>query len=77
VDGRAFDLLSLNQVADLLHCSKAHVSKVCAGKVPDCSPIPSIRLGRRLLVRRSSLLEWIAANETGKIAERQQRLAER
>ena len=63
----SFDLLTLKQVADLLHCSKAHVSKAVAGKVQDCPAIPAIRLGRRMLVRRSSLLEWIAANETGKI----------
>lgn len=63
-----FDLLTLGQVADVLHCSKAHVSKVVAGKIPDCPVIPAVPVGRRKLVRRSSLYEWIVANEAGKIA---------
>jgi excisionase family DNA binding protein len=58
-----FDLLTLCEVAELLHCSKAHVSKVVAGRVPGCAPIPSVRLGRRKLVRRASLLTWIEHNE--------------
>jgi excisionase family DNA binding protein len=62
-DPTAFDLLSLKEVASLLKISKAHVSAAVAGRVAGCSAIPSVRLGRRPLVRRSSLLAWIAANE--------------
>jgi hypothetical protein len=58
-----FDLLTLREVAAALHCSKAHVSNVIAGHVPGCSPIPAVHLGRRMLVRRESLLTWIARNE--------------
>jgi excisionase family DNA binding protein len=58
-----FDLLTLKQVAELLHCSKAHVCKAVAGRVPGCPPIPAVSLGRRKLVRRSSLLSWIEQNE--------------
>jgi hypothetical protein len=58
-----FDLLSLSQVADLLHVSKAHVCKAVAGRVHGCPPIPAVSLGRRKLVRRQSLLAWIGANE--------------
>jgi hypothetical protein len=58
-----FDLLTMVQVAELLHCSKAHVCNVIAGRVPGCAPIPSVHLGRRMLVRRESLLLWIAHNE--------------
>jgi hypothetical protein len=58
-----FDLLTLAEVAKLLHCSKAHVSKAVAGQVPDCPPIPAVSLGRRKLVRRASLLSWIEHNE--------------
>jgi excisionase family DNA binding protein len=58
-----FDLLTLHEVAGLLHCSKAHVSNVIAGRVPGCAPIPAVHLGRRMLVRRESLLTWIERSE--------------
>lgn len=59
-----FDLLTLSEVADLLHCSKAHVSNAVSGRLPGCPPIPAVSLGRRKLVRRASLLSWIERNET-------------
>jgi excisionase family DNA binding protein len=58
-----FDLLTLTDVAKLLRCSKAHVSNVVAGRVRNCVPIPVVRLGRRRLVRRSTLLHWIEEND--------------
>jgi excisionase family DNA binding protein len=58
-----FDLLTLAEVAQMLHCSKAHVSNVVAGRVRECSPMPALRLGRRRLVRRASLEAWIAEND--------------
>jgi excisionase family DNA binding protein len=58
-----FGLLTLPEVAALLHCSKAHISNVIAGRVPGCPPIPAVRLGRRRLVRRESLVAWIERNE--------------
>ena len=58
-----FDLLTLSEVAELLHCSKTHVCRAVAGRVAGCPAIPAVSLGRRKLVRRSSLLAWIAANE--------------
>jgi hypothetical protein len=58
-----FGLLSLAAVAELLHCSKAHVSNVIAGRVAGCPPIPAVCLGRRKLVRRESLIAWIEHNE--------------
>jgi hypothetical protein len=58
-----FGLLTLTAVAKLLHCSKAHVSNVIAGRVPGCAPIPALCLGRRKLVRRETLAAWVACNE--------------
>jgi excisionase family DNA binding protein len=58
-----FDLLTLTEVAKLLQCSKAHVGKAVAGRIPGCPPIPAVCLGRRRLVRRGSLLAWIERNE--------------
>jgi len=43
-----FDLLTLSEVAELLHCSKAHVSKAVAGLL-GCPAIPAVSLGRRKL----------------------------
>lgn len=63
-----FGLLTLAEVAALLHCSKAHVSNVIAGRVPGCLPIPAVRLGRRTLVRRESLVLWIERNEHAAIS---------
>ena len=54
-----FDLLTLAEVAKLLHCSKAHVSNAVAGRLRGCPPMPALSLGRRKLVRRDSLLLWI------------------
>ncbi len=58
-----FGLLTLAAVAKLLHCSKAHVSNVIAGRVPGCLPIPAVHLGRRTLVRRETLAAWVERNE--------------
>jgi hypothetical protein len=58
-----FDLLTMADVAALMHCSRAHICKAVAGRVPGCAAIPSVSLGRRKLVRRQSLLAWIEANE--------------
>jgi hypothetical protein len=58
-----FGLLNLAAVAKLLHCSKAHVSNVIAGRVRGCLPLPALRLGRRTLVRHETLAAWIADNE--------------
>jgi excisionase family DNA binding protein len=59
----SFDLLTLADAAELLHCSKAHVCKAVNGRVSGCAPIPSVSLGRRRLIRRESLREWLEANE--------------
>jgi len=58
-----YGLLTLDDVAAILHCSKAHIANVVAGRVPGCPAIPAVRLGRRRLVRRASLEAWIAAND--------------
>ncbi len=58
-----FGLLTLADVAGLLHCSKAHICNIVSGRVRGCPPIPSVSLGRRKLVRREALLSWIVNNE--------------
>lgn len=56
-------ILTLAEVARELRCSKAHVCNVINGKVHGTPPLPTVALGRRKLVRRASLDEWIRANE--------------
>jgi hypothetical protein len=56
-------LLTMADVAELLHCSKAHVCKAVSGRVRGCPPIPAVSLGRRKLVRKETLLMWIERNE--------------
>jgi excisionase family DNA binding protein len=57
------EILTLSEVAFRLRCSKAHVSKAINGRLRDLPPLPAIRMGRRRLVRRSSLERWLASNE--------------
>lgn len=52
-------ILTLNEAAKLLRCSKAHLSNVLNGKVPTVPPLLCVRIGRRKLVRRDSLLKWV------------------
>jgi excisionase family DNA binding protein len=56
-------ILTVTEVASALRCSKAHVHNLINGKVHGTSPLPSLRLGRRRIVRRESLLDWIERNE--------------
>jgi len=56
-------VLTITDVAADLRCSKAHVARVILGRVPGVSPLPAISIGRRKLVRRSTLEEWKRANE--------------
>jgi excisionase family DNA binding protein len=58
------ELLTLAEVAQELRCSKAHVSKIVAGRIADLAPLPALRLGRRRLVRRSTLEAWQASQES-------------
>lgn len=56
-------LLTVIEVARELRCSKAHVHNLINGRVSGVKPLPAIPLGRRRIVRRESLNEWIATNE--------------
>ena len=62
------DLLTTDEVARELRCSKAHVSKAIAGKLPNVTPLPVISMGRRKLVRRSALFKWIEENERNAVS---------
>ena len=57
------DVLTVPEVAEELRCSKAHVHNLINGKVSGARPLPSLRLGRRRLVRRTSFEAWLVTNE--------------
>ena len=53
------ELLTLNEAALMLRCSKAHLSNVLNGKVSSLPPLPHVSLGRRKLIRKAALDEWV------------------
>jgi len=57
------EMLTVNEVAEVLRCSKSHVCKIINGQVAGTPRLPAVGLGRRKLVRRSTLLQWLADNE--------------
>lgn len=60
----ADEILTAEEVAAELRCSKAHVYNVIAGKVAGVSSLPAIPMGRRKLIRRAALDQWKRTNET-------------
>ena len=53
--------MTLKQAAAYLQISKAHLSNVINGKVPDVPPLRSFRVGRRVLIKREWVDEWMEA----------------
>jgi len=52
-------MLTLREAADVVRCSKAHLSNVIGGKIPGLPAPPVIRIGRRLLIRHDALIAWL------------------
>ncbi len=63
---RSDEVLNVDEIAAELRCSKAHVYNAINGKVSGVSALPAIHMGRRALVRRSSLELWKQENESGR-----------
>ena len=64
--GRSTDpneILDLKGAAKVLGVSKAHLSKMLSGLIPGLPPIPHVRAGRSVRVRRGTLLEWFRQAE--------------
>ena len=57
------DILTINEIARVLRCSKAHVANVMQGKVRGLPRLMHLPLGRRKVVRRAWLQEWMEANK--------------
>jgi predicted DNA-binding transcriptional regulator AlpA len=61
------EMLTAREVANELRCSKAQVYKLMNGEVRERTVLPHIALGRKKVVRRSSLEAWKQLNEIGAI----------
>lgn len=62
-------MLTLQEAALVMRCSKAHVQNVIRGRVTNVPALPCIRVGRRVLIRREALDRWLIAIETPAPAE--------
>jgi hypothetical protein len=61
-------ILTINQVAEILQCSKAHVSNALNGNVANVPALPHFSLDRRKLVRREWLEAWLEEYKSGVVA---------
>lgn len=60
-------ILTAEEIASELRCSKAQVYRLMNGQVEGVSPIPTLPLGRKKVVMRSSFEEWKRANERHRV----------
>lgn len=58
------DVLTIPEVAAILRCSRNHVSNAMNGRVPGLSTLPHFVMGRRKLVRREWLSEWLQSHRS-------------
>ena len=65
-------VLTLDETAAFLRCSKSHASKLARGTVRGVPALPVVRLGRRIIVRRDALLDWLCQQSTGSVVEKEQ-----
>ena len=60
-------VMTLTQAAAYLRVSKAHLSNVINGKVPGVPPVRSFRMGRRILIKREWVDEWMESANLGAV----------
>ena len=65
---REHEVLTIAELAGALRCSKAHACKILNGQVKGLPALPHLALGRRKLIRRTSLAAWMARVEVGNTA---------
>jgi len=57
------DNLTIKDVAKLLRCSRTHVQNALRGKVPGMPILAHLPMGRRKIVRRRWLNQWVDSNK--------------
>jgi excisionase family DNA binding protein len=60
-------VLTLDETARFLRCSRATASNLARGRIKGVKPLPVVRLGRRVLVRRDALLDWLSVQNQGSV----------
>jgi len=58
-------VMTLKQAAAYLQISKAHLSNVINGKVPGVQPVRFFRMGRRILIKREWVEQWLETANLG------------
>jgi MarR-like DNA-binding transcriptional regulator SgrR of sgrS sRNA len=58
------NILTIKEVADILRCSKTHAQNVIEAKVHGLPKLTHLSLGRRKVVRKEWLYQWMEANKT-------------
>jgi len=61
------NILTAKEIADELRCSKAQVYRLMNGAVDGLTPLPTLALGRKKVVMRSSFEAWKLANEQNSV----------
>jgi excisionase family DNA binding protein len=63
------EILDIKAAANYLGVSRSHLSHMLAGKVPGLPAIPHVRAGRRALIRRAVIDDWLLQQEHGRTVE--------
>ncbi len=58
------NILTIKEVAEILRCSKGHVQNVLVGRVRGVPRLAHLRMGRRKVVRKEWLDQWMEAHKT-------------
>jgi hypothetical protein len=58
------NILTIKEVASILRCSKTHALNVLEGKVRGLPKLTHLSIGRRKVVRKDWLDEWMEANKS-------------
>ncbi len=57
------DILDLAGAAEVLHISPSHMSNLVNGKIKGLPPVPHVKAGRAVRIRRRALMRWFAEQE--------------
>ena len=59
------EIMDIKAAANYLGVSRSHLSHILAGKVAGVPTIPHVRAGRRALIRRVVIDQWLLEQEHG------------